>query len=89
MCPAHGKRSIGSGISVSITSRRGMSAFTSRFVEIGERGGEAPRAEAGGERPQAGQRELRLHAALRREQFVPFVDDHGLEAGKNVVGVVE
>ena len=34
MCPAHGNRSIGVGISVSISSRRGMAAFTTRAAGV-------------------------------------------------------
>ena len=51
-----------------------------RLVEVRKRGGEPPRDDVRRESPQPGQRQLRLHAALRGEQFVPFVDDDRLEA---------
>jgi len=47
--------------------------------EVGERGRQAPDAKAGPQTGQPGTRELHLHAALRRQQLVPLVDDQRLE----------
>jgi hypothetical protein len=37
--------------------------------------------------PQPCQRQLHLHAALVAHQFVPFIDDHGIEPGKTLLGI--
>ena len=84
-------------MSVSISSCRGIRADTIRrsderghgVVEIGERGREPPRHEAGSQAAESREGQFRLHAALRREELMPFIHDDGLEAGEDLVGVVE
>jgi hypothetical protein len=60
-----------------------------RVVEVRERGRQAPGRDPRPQGPEPGEGEFRLHAPLRREQFVPLVDDHGLEVGEDLVGVLE
>ena len=59
------------------------------LIEIGQRGGEAPGAEARGERAQPGQRQFCLHAAFGREQFVPFIHDNSINRGEHFGSSVE
>ena len=51
-----------------------------RDIEVAKRCRQAPRAHRRADRAQPCQRELHLHAALRRHQLVPLVDDHTLQA---------
>ena len=53
------------------------------FAEVRQRGREPPGDEAGPQGLQPRQRQLRLHAPLRRQQFVPLVDHDRVERGED------
>ena len=50
-----------------------------RFVQVAERGRQAPHHELRVPAAQPRQRQLHLHAALVADELVPFVDDHHLQ----------
>ncbi len=93
MCPAQGKRSIVFGSMLSMTIafaswprtsaaaalRAGptsAASATSRFASVADR---PQMRSVGTQRREPRERELRLHAALGRQELVPLVDDDGVE----------
>ena len=57
------------------------------LVQIAQGCRQAPYGQFGLPRPQPGQAQLQLHAALVTQQFVPFIDDDRIQMAEAVLGV--
>ena len=96
MCPPQGKRSIVGGarrLDGDVLRHRalddararrcvGADEARRRLVEIRERRRQSPHAKRRHVSPQPRERELDLHAALGRQELVPFVHDDRLKGGE-------
>ena len=68
--------------------RRVRQQRIARFVQIAQRGGEAPAAHRRRECAQPREAQLQQHAALVAQQFVPFVDHHAAQRAEQRGAVV-